>query len=590
MAVFRTTKVRRSGGVYLAVLGAALIVGLMGLSALMGQRIQNRILTNATDMRQAENNASAAVELALLAMKQDTNWRTTYTNGNWFTNRGTTQGICTANVTDPLDASLSNNPDDPVTVLGIGYCGKAEQRLTTTIDPRKEPISSLRYAVSAGDLIDLQGDTLRTNGSIAANQTSASSSQVYGKVHAVSIGGSTYNGTTTQITSDKKPTMPDWTSVFNYYRTNGTEINLNNLPTSTPNLGRNVSFDTDTTYWTGTATGLPSATLERNTGVNGHAACVRVKDRTALTAGPSQYIDHFVKPGGSYNITVQIMPNSSWGNYFRVKLATKGTGAAQFNQSSAIPIASGSWQDISVTVTAPGWSGELEYARVTIDTDGLVAFSSTNDFYIDNLDIRENTTGRFIYRQVLGPGVNPFGAGTNSQGIYWINCSGNRLVIERSRIVGTLLVINPGPNSCVSNGPIAWQPAVAGYPALLVDADTATDADFAINATNRVLNEKENSVNFNPAGAAHDEFGQDADTYDIYRPGIRGLVAIEDDLTYQNRALIRGQVLVGDDIANSSGELEIDYQPDALLNPPPGFFAPYTYVRRPTSIQKAVLP
>ena len=139
-------------------------------------------------------------------------------------------------------------------------------------------------------------------------------------------------------------------------------------------------------------------------------------------------------------------------------------------------------------------------------------------------------------------------------------------------------------------GRVVVDRAVVGDPALLVDADTATSADFAINATNLVLSEKENGTNYNPAGASHSEFGQDADMSDIYQSEIRGLIAIEDDFTFQNRALIRGQVLVGDDIANSSGELEIEYNPEALLNPPPGFLAPYSHQRRPASAIKAVLP
>ena len=138
--------------------------------------------------------------------------------------------------------------------------------------------------------------------------------------------------------------------------------------------------------------------------------------------------------------------------------------------------------------------------------------------------------------------------------------------------------------------PISWQPAVAGYPALLVQADAADNADFSINATNRALSEKENGVNYNPVGAAHDDFGQDSDTNDIYRSSIRGLVAVQDDLTFQNRALVRGQVIVGDDLINTGGELEVESLPDSLLTPPPGFTAPYTYLRRAGSLQKAVLP
>jgi hypothetical protein len=586
----------RRGGVYIAVLGTSLVVALLGIAALTGQRLQNRMLSAAADMRQAELNANTAVELALLAMKQDANWRTTYTSGDWFIKRGTDAGSCTANITDPIDGDLANNANDPVLVLGIGYSGQAEQRAQVTVDPVKQPLSSLRSAIAAGDLIDLQGgDVLRTGGLITASQTSSSASNVYGAVEAISVSGSTYNGTTTQVTAARRPAMPDWTSVFNYYKTNGTALDITQFPQQTPNLGRNTSFDSDTSYWTGTATGLPTCELERNTGVNGHAACCRVKNRNATTAGPSQYIDQIVKPGGSYNITIQIMPNSSWGNWFRVKLATKGTGAVQTSSSSAISLSSGSWQDMSVTLTAPTWSGALEYARVTIDTEH--SSGSTNDFYIDNLDIRENVTGRFIYRQLLGPSVNTLysGAPTNPQGIYWINCAGSKLIIERSRIVGTLLVTNPGAGSCVSNGPINWTPAVAGYPALLVDADVPENADFAINATNRSLSEVNNQVNFNPVGASY-EFSNplysstDSSANDIYPSEIRGLVAVRDDLTYANRTLIRGQVLVGDDISNSSGELEVNFQPDSLLNPPPGFTAPYVFQRRPVSIQKVVLP
>ncbi len=213
--------------------------------------------------------------------------------------------------------------------------------------------------------------------------------------------------------------MPDWTSVFQYYRDNGTSLDINSLPHTMPNLGRNPSFDFDTSYWTGSATVCRPPRLNVRQALTATLRA-RVRDRQALTAGASQYIDHFVKSGVSYNITIQICPNSSWGNYFRVKLATKGTGAVQTNQSSAVGIASGTWQDVNVTLTAPVWSGNLEYARVTIDTASASPDASTNDFYIDNLDIRETTTGRFIYREVLGPGVNTLysGAPTNSQGIY----------------------------------------------------------------------------------------------------------------------------------------------------------------------------
>ena len=263
----------RVGGIYIAVLGTALVVALLGMTALIGQRLQNRMIVASAGIRQAQLNANTAVELGLLAMKQDTNWRTTYSDGNWFVNRSATAGACTLSVADPIDGNLANNADDPIVMTGIGYSGDAQQRVKVTVDPRKTPLSCLRSAVAVGDAITLNGDILRTNGLTTASSVSANASSVYGKVEAVTVSGSTYNGTTTQVLAEKRPTMPDWTSVFSYYRTNGAEISINSLPTQTPNLGRNPSFDTDTSYWTGAAIGLPTATLEHKTD-HGRPCCV----------------------------------------------------------------------------------------------------------------------------------------------------------------------------------------------------------------------------------------------------------------------------------------------------------------------------
>jgi hypothetical protein len=152
-------------------------------------------------------------------------------------------------------------------------------------------------------------------------------------------------------------------------------------------------------------------------------------------------------------------------------------------------------------------------------------------------------------------------------------------------------VVNPGPGSCIADGPIHMSPAVSGYPALLVDGDSSP-GNFTISATKRALSEMENDTNYHPAGAAVSEFDstQAGAKNDIYPAEIGGLIAIEGNLVYQNTPLIRGQVMVGGNLSNSSGTVDIQYQPESLLNPPPGFWAPYLYVRRPISGKKSVLP
>jgi hypothetical protein len=166
-------------------------------------------------------------------------------------------------------------------------------------------------------------------------------------------------------------------------------------------------------------------------------------------------------------------------------------------------------------------------------------------------------------------------------------------LIERSRILGSLLVVNPGAGSCVAEGPISWAPFTAGYPVLLVDADDVSEANFSLRATNRNLNEADNEVNFNPAGVPYDFENilcgaVDTSANDIFPSEIRGLVVIRNDLTYQNNPRVSGHIVIGGNISNSSGELDSQFQPDSLLNPPPGFWAPYSYVRRPASVRKVV--
>lgn len=598
MQIAKRKQFRRTGGIYLAVLATALVVSLLSISALVGQRLQNRLVVASADIRQAQLNANSAIELALLTMKQDANWRTSYPNGNWYVKRAAGNGSCTVNVTDPIDANLANNPDDPIVVLGIGFSGEAEQRVQVTVDPRQAPLTCLRSAVAVGDTISLNGDILRSNNAlITAQQMSASGAQVYGNVEAVTVSGSTYHGTTTQVLSEKRPTMPDWSSAFNYYRTNGTQISISSLPTSLPSMVSNPSFDDNDNDWTGIPPAallvpynLENATTQRQTNIAGHAACLYI-NRPSRRAGALQHVDSYLKPNTTYSIQTEIyFPGSFANNYFVIGIYVQmqdGTvltavkSSPQYLSNGLFP----SWKSLSANLSTGSWSGHIRHAFILINSDGA---GSSDNFYIDNVSIVEQTSGRFIFQRVISPSHNPFGATTNSEGIYWINCNGNKIVIERSRILGTLLIVNPGAGSCVADGPIHWSPAVPGFPALLVDADDPVNADFALNATNRALSEKENGVNFNPAGASHEDFGQDSDTNDIYRSMIRGLVAVRDDLTFQNRTLVRGQVVVGDDISDSSGELEVEFLPDSLLNPPPGFSAPYTYVRRAASLQKAV--
>lgn len=602
----RRNESNRRGSVYLAVLGTALIVSLLAFSALALQRVQNRMLSASVDVRQAQLNAEAAIELGLLAIKNDPNWRTTYSNGTWFSSRSTGEGGCTLTVTDPIDANLADSATEAIVMTGVGSAGKAVQRVVRTIDSYSKPLDCLRSSVAAGGSLNVSGSgsVLRAtnSGLISANSSSASGgATVYGKVEAVTVSGSTYSGTTSQIAAADRPAMPNWATVFDYYRTNGTALNVNSLPTATTNnFGRNASFDANDNYWTGDPSAgwtgdasliLPVATIERREDINGHEACLRV-DRGDARAGAAQYIDAFLEPNQSYYIEINVyVPVAAYVGISLYTQSVGGTGTKTAGTYVFRTFANG-WTPISATLTTPNWTGQLKTAFIVVNSDTTGGLPTR--FYLDNLVIRENLTGRLIYQKVLSPNVNQLysGAPTNSQGIYWINCNGNQLVIKRSRINGTLLVLNPGANSYIG-GSVHWSPVASGYPALLVDADTAANADFTIAATNRSLSEAENGVNYHYSGAPGSEFNPADSTgvlTDTYPSEIQGLVVVEDDLTFQNNALVRGAVIAGDAVTATSGALEVVYRPDALFSPPPGFADTPSQAGRPLSIGKAVSP
>src|SRR5262245_12152024 len=270
----------RRGGIYIVVLGVSLIVAMLGLAALMGQRIQNRMLSSSSDVRQAQLNAHTAVELALLTMKTDANWRTSQTNGTWFTDRSTGAGTGSPLGTDPGDANLANDATQPVAIRGIGYAGKAEQRFDVSADPRRPPADVLRTSATAGGLISGQSSTV------------------------------------------------DWNTVTSTYTgaTGATPITYSTLPLANDPLfepGRNLSFDNGTTDWDDDPPGLPDADFTGPLATLGHSACLRV-DRTDRRAGAGNRLQvGLMKPNTTYQVSVEIHPDLSavllkFSNWFKV--------------------------------------------------------------------------------------------------------------------------------------------------------------------------------------------------------------------------------------------------------------------------------
>ncbi len=289
-----------------------------------------------------------------------------------------------------------------------------------------------------------------------------------------------------------------------------------------------------------------------------------------------------MKPGTAYRVSIEVHPDLSLfqSNRFKLFMITKYSDGSYVESSGStltINWLSNIWTTLSATITTPSWTQEPANVYVVVNSDDPSGQSYR--FYVDNVHVYEDTTGRLLYGQALGPTAG------NPNGIYYIDCGGGKLLIERSRILGTLVVLNPGTDSAIASGPINMSPATPGYPSLLVSGD------FLIRATNRALSEVESSANFNPDGMPY-QFNNpavgstDSSSNDIYPSEIRGLVAVSGNLVFENQSHIGGEMIIGGSV---SGSPTLTYQSDSIIAPPPQFYT-YRYDARPSSGRKAVTP
>ena len=219
---------------YVAVLGSAMAVTVMGLSAIMLARVERSSVVGTADSAAARFYAQSAIELGQQHIRQDSNWRTTYTSGVWEANRAIGTGTYTLEGIDTVDGNLSNFASDPVVLRSTGFQGESRYKLQVTMVAKSNALTCLQVAMHAGANLNFSSVTVQSSQvTISANDsTTASNLPVYPKVQVVNTysGGPYPSGVTTGITPR---TMPDAT-VFDYYVyvANGTQITYATIPKS----------------------------------------------------------------------------------------------------------------------------------------------------------------------------------------------------------------------------------------------------------------------------------------------------------------------------------------------------------------------
>jgi hypothetical protein len=170
-----------------------------------------------------------------------------------------------------------------------------------------------------------------------------------------------------------------------------------------------------------------------------------------------------------------------------------------------------------------------------------------------------------ITRQVLSPKLNPWGV-TNPDGVYSIDTRGNDLLIQGSRIYGTLVVQAIGMK-VVINDAAFLHPYRRDYPVLIVNGNL----EIRLNSDLYGLDEAAWSTNFNPPAAAYiDE--PDDDQSDVYPNEIRGLVHVTGELRFFETPKIKGVVICESTVLNEDS-CRLEYDPALASNPPMGYTA-----------------
>jgi len=224
MPADRTKPVRCLGSVYLHVLASSVLVTVIGLAALATVRIQMRSALRAQDGAEARNCAVSAVELGLLFVTRDPNWRTTWSNGVWLSDKPLDDAMFTLEGIDPHDNDLTDSNYEPLVLTGIGTKGIARHKTQVTLVPVIRPLEALNTCVHAGgDLQVKGGDRIIAVGApVSTNGILDNDELIDGDAQAGSIDSMvTITGTLTVPAPAKALPYP---GVFSHYASRATAI------------------------------------------------------------------------------------------------------------------------------------------------------------------------------------------------------------------------------------------------------------------------------------------------------------------------------------------------------------------------------
>lgn len=175
--------------------------------------------------------------------------------------------------------------------------------------------------------------------------------------------------------------------------------------------------------------------------------------------------------------------------------------------------------------------------------------------------------GDKIEKKLLSAASNPWGE-VNSNGVYYVEMVDKDLKINKSRILGTLVVrCAPGKKVVVGgkDGVALLRNYRTDYPVLIVDGNL----ELQMESDTKDLTESDADTNLNPVGTPYDGEIDDDET-DTYPNEIQGLVHVTGELKIKKTSRIHG-VVICEGKATVEGTNEIIYDSSVSQNPPSGY-------------------
>jgi hypothetical protein len=223
----------------------------------------------------------------------------------------------------------------------------------------------------------------------------------------------------------------------------------------------------------------------------------------------------------------------------------------------------------SINVSAGYCAGTMVTGAPTRTMPGSSVFSyyTANGTTISLTSLPFANGNRSLSTGVLAPSVNTIGGGTNTNGIYVIDCQNQQFQVSNARICATVILLNCG--GLTIRNSVHWMPAISTLPCLMVQGSIT---NFKMD-TSTALSELSLLTNLNPSGAPYPWPTGSTNILptDTYPSTIRGLIYATGSVTFADDANI-GMLIAGGNINAGGNNITLTYTSDYANNPPPGFY------------------